>query len=157
MLNFNEKRRHCITKIQLYMKSITFEYGYLISLQHTWRSFVRWDATAYAVITQHHTITLAEYLRNDVLASRLSLQTDETHCAWSYRRILSPSQTVAEAHNGHLVPLACSQTPSFSVMGPTRERSSAAAQHGSASLPVLNETQTPGRSYTRLSNPIRSE
>lgn len=157
MLNFNEKRLHRITKIHLYTESITVEYGYLISLQHTWRSFVRRDATAYAVITQRHTLTLAEYLRNDVLASRLSLQTDESHCAWSYRRIPSPSQTVAEAHNGHLVPLTCSQTPSFSAMSPTRERSSAAAQHGSASLPVLNQTPTTGRSYTRLSNPLRSE
>lgn len=63
---------------------------------------------------------------------------------------------MGEAHNGHLVPLACSQTVSFSVPSPTREHSSAAAQHGSASLPVLKQTRTPGRSYTRLSNPIRS-
>lgn len=108
-------------------------------------------------LTQHNTITPAEYPPNYIPASQPSLQIDESHCAWSHHRTVSLNQTMREAHNRHLVLLACSQMMFFELLSPTKKHSSAAAQHGSASLPVPNKTWMTGRSHTRLSNPIGSE
>lgn len=130
--------------------------GYLSSLQHTSKSCVRWDATAYPIIntTQYHYscwIPTKLYTCLPTFSSN-----NESHCAWSHQRLVSLNQTVGEAHNRHLLLLACSQMMFFEVLSPTKEHSSAAAQHGSASLPVLNKTWMTGRSHTRLSNPTGS-